>query len=208
MVNKKRQVTGNFYQKISNLAAHYLRVRPELSLTRDAEQDLIEKARHGDEAAFEQWISMYEESIFRYMCASARNNQDAEDWTQELWEKLWIILPRNKIDWPRTWLFRVASNHMIDCLRKRSRHLHATLEEVEASEKESPDPRPEQIAESHDNIRHLLDGLNYQEKEVIIHLLNGLSVKEIAAITGMDKSKVYRLRHDALVKIQQTMSDH
>ncbi len=82
---------------------------------------LVERAKAGDTAAFEQLIRQYERQIFRTAQHITQNREDAEDITQEhfYWscEKLNKFQGNSKFS---TWLVRIGdANESLMRLRKR-----------------------------------------------------------------------------------------
>src|SRR6185312_7839897 len=81
---------------------------------------LVDRAKKGDTAAFEQLVRQYERQIFRVAQHITQNREDAEDITQDAflkaYEKLDQFQGNSKFS---TWLVRIAVNESLMRLRKR-----------------------------------------------------------------------------------------
>tara|TARA_B110000503_G_scaffold142793_1_gene240972 strand:+ start:22656 stop:23279 length:624 start_codon:yes stop_codon:yes gene_type:complete len=94
-----------------------------LAFSEKAQQDfrLIDQAvSYGDERAYDQLMSRYKKSVYHMILKMVRNPEDAEDLTLESFGKAFKNLDRFKKDYTfTTWIFRIATNHTIDFIRKK-----------------------------------------------------------------------------------------
>jgi RNA polymerase sigma factor (sigma-70 family) len=75
------------------------------------EAKLVERARDGDTAAFDELVMRYRETVFRVAWLITRNPAEAEDATQEAFVKAYYALPRFRADAPfKPWILRIAAN--------------------------------------------------------------------------------------------------
>ncbi len=82
----------------------------------------VERARRGEEAAFEAIYQRYERRIYAYVYRMMGNPEDAFDLTQETFIKAYQALPRLSPEQElnlSAWLHRIASNTCLDLLRRR-----------------------------------------------------------------------------------------
>lgn len=125
------------------------------------EQELVQRARKGDELAFEQLVSDNEKRIYNLCCRLTGNPDDGAELAQEAFLNAWRGLEKFHGESSfATWLYRLASNACIDFLRKekRRRSLSMTLsldDEEEGRQAELPDQRfaPEERLEQAENRR-------------------------------------------------------
>ena len=86
------------------------------------EAELIDQARSGDEAAFEQLVGPYRREIQAHCYRLLGSVADAEDALQETLTAAWRGLAgfqgRASI---RTWLYRIATSRCLNMLRTASR---------------------------------------------------------------------------------------
>ncbi len=91
---------------------------------------LVERAKAGDTAAFEQLVRQYERQIFRVAQHITQNREDAEDITQDAflkaYEKLEQFQGNSKFS---TWLVRIAVNESLMRLRKRKTSKTVSMDE-------------------------------------------------------------------------------
>jgi RNA polymerase sigma factor (sigma-70 family) len=146
---------------------------------------------------------------------------DAEDILQDVFYKLVeanrLLMP---IDYVTGWLFRVARNRIIDVLRRKKALVFTAIsdEDDEMLQLEallpSPDAGPEALYARNVLLEELalaVDELPPEQREVFVaHELEGRSVKEIAAATGVGLNTVLSRKRYAVLHLRrrlQTMYD-
>jgi RNA polymerase sigma-70 factor (ECF subfamily) len=81
---------------------------------------LVRRTLRGDKRAFEMIINRYQQPLLNYLGRMTGERELALDFTQEVFLKVYASLPSFQ---PRykfsTWLFKIASNFMIDHWRKK-----------------------------------------------------------------------------------------
>ncbi len=81
---------------------------------------LVRRTLRGDKRAFEMIITRYQQPLLNYLGRMTGERELALDFTQEVFLKVYASLPSFQ---PRykfsTWLFKIASNFMIDHWRKK-----------------------------------------------------------------------------------------
>ena len=180
------------------------------------EQELVQRARKGDELAFEQLVTDNEKRIYNLCCRLTGNPDDGAELAQEAFLNAWRGLEKFHGESSfATWLYRLASNACIDFLRKekRRRSLSMTLsldDEEEGRQAELPDQRfaPEERLEQAENRRAIAQALEEVSPEhrqvLVMREINGLSYAEIGQVLGLEegtvKSRIARARN-ALRKV-------
>lgn len=171
-----------------------------------ADLELVGRAQAGDMDAFEALTTRYEQRIFSLARRMLRQEQDAEDVTQQT-----FLSALENLDGFRgeasfaTWLFRIATHAALKIIRKRNGLDTVSLEEMteETGQMESI-PHPEFIADwrqspeelVHKNeVRHLLDEAleKLDEKHRLIFLLRdveGFSIRETAETLELSEANV------------------
>ena len=72
------------------------------------------------EARFEQLLRDHYRSIFVYLCRLIGDQRQAEDLTQDTFVKAYRAIGRLSADANvKAWLYRIATNTALDCLRRR-----------------------------------------------------------------------------------------
>ena len=86
----------------------------------NADLELVNKAKDGDQAAFAKLMSRYKESVYYMILKMVHNRDDADDLTMVAFSKAFHNLANYSADFAfSTWLFRIATNNCIDFIRKK-----------------------------------------------------------------------------------------
>jgi RNA polymerase sigma-70 factor, ECF subfamily len=86
------------------------------------EADHLARARAGDKEAYRFLVEGYQDRLFGLVVSMTGDAAQAEDLSQEIFVKAYFALPRFEGGSAfYTWLFRIASNHCLDHLRRRPR---------------------------------------------------------------------------------------
>jgi len=171
---------------------------------------LVERAKAGDEAAFEQLIRQYDRQIFRIARHITQNKEDAEDIVQDTflkaYQKLHQFQGNSKF---YTWLVRIAVNESLMRLRKRRNSKTVSMDEdVQTEEGSVPrdfadwTPDPEQQygqGELGEILRKTIAGLPPGFRSVFtLRDVENLSTEETAEALGLSvpavKSRLLRAR--------------
>lgn len=176
------------------------------------EQELVQRAKDGDEDAFAQLVTEHEKRIFNLCRRLTGNPEDGAELAQEAFLNAWRGLGRFQGESSfSTWLYRLASNACIDFLRKEKRRQNISMtvslddEEGEGGRQaELPDQRyaPEQCLEQAELRRAIARGLeqiSVEHKQILImREINGLSYAEIGDVLDLEegtvKSRIARAR--------------
>ncbi|HEV2210114.1 MAG TPA: sigma-70 family RNA polymerase sigma factor [Verrucomicrobiae bacterium] len=180
---------------------------PELS-----ETDLVHRAKGGDLDAFESLTSRYEQRVYSLAFRMLRQQQDAEDVTQQTFLSAVEHLAGFRGDASfATWLLRITTHAALKVIRKRKGLNTVSLEEATEERSDSDViPHPEYIADwrqspeelvERNETRQLLEQALAQldQKHRLVFLLRdleGFSVKETADALGLSEAntKVRLLR--------------
>jgi RNA polymerase sigma-70 factor (ECF subfamily) len=87
-----------------------------------SEQDrlFVERALSGEESAYQALVEKYSNALGRHVLRMVRRSEDVEDLVQECFIKAFNALPSYSADYAfSTWLYKIATNHAIDYLRKK-----------------------------------------------------------------------------------------
>lgn len=81
---------------------------------------LVEKAIGGDESAYKRLVDKYERALFFHIRKMVNDREQIEDLVQEAFVKAFDNLNTYSTNYAfSTWLYRIATNHTIDYLRKK-----------------------------------------------------------------------------------------
>lgn len=126
------------------------------------ESELIQAARGGDEAAFEQLVRLHEKKIYNLCLRMCGSSEDAAEAAQDTFLALWRGLEGFREDAAlSTWLYRLASNACIDLLRRNKRTVDGVSLDDEDVHLEVRDraPTPEEHVEGRETQRLVREGL-------------------------------------------------
>lgn len=170
------------------------------------EKLVLARARHGELAAFEELVKMYERRVYATALRSTGSPEDAADITQEVFLKAWRAVPSFRGDSGfGTWLFRITANLCVDLARRRrSQPQTQPLTTEDDTERPIHDhaPTPEEHLDNQELGRELAAALDEvsedHRKIVLLRDVSGLSYSEIAEILklseGTVKSRLSRAR--------------
>ena len=171
---------------------------------------LVERAKAGDQAAFEKLVRQYDRPIFRVAQHITQNREDAEDIVQDVFFKAYNKLEQfqgnSKFS---TWLTRIAVNESLMRLRKRKTSRTVSMDQdVQTDEGSIPrdfadwGPDPEQqygSSELGDILQKTIAGLSPGFRTVFtLRDIEHLSTEETAQALGLSvpavKSRLLRAR--------------
>jgi len=185
----------------------------ELASNRELTQALVNKARTGDKEALTKLYSVFREKIYRYVFFKCGNHADAEDITNEVF--LRMIQSIANFRWKgigfSSWLFKIASNLVIDYYRNKSRSNTESIKEKDYI----GETNWEQISEFLDNrdLFHAIyrdtDDLTDLQKEVVnLRFIADLSLKETAEAMSKNVNSIKAIQHAAIKKLKEKVQEN
>lgn len=162
----------------------------------------------GDAGAFDTLYKRHRGALYRFITRSIKERATAEELFQEAWIRV-IEARRRYAPQARftTWLYTIAHNLLVDHWRRKGLTLVELNEELAAA---SPD-NPARRAEARQSLARLavaLEALPAAQREAfLLHEEAGLSVAEIAKVTGAgEEAAKSRLRY-ALAKLKAAVDE-
>src|SRR5580658_9407747 len=166
--------------------------------------ELLAQVRGGDNDAWGELYRQYGAAIFRFCRRLLPAREDAEDATTEIFMKVRQKLGTYDSSRPFTaWLYKVASNHCWDLLRRRRIRQDLETGDLETLPLEHPDPdQLEQLQTEHDS-KHVRAGLakmpDRARMALVLRYYSDMSYDEIADTLGVRRAFVgvllLRARH-------------
>jgi len=160
---------------------------------------LMLRYKDGDVAAFETLYRRHNDPLYRYLLRLCRHRDTAEDIFQDVWGKIVnariSYRPTAKFT---TFLYRVAHNCFIDHVRRNKRHAGSVemQAELHADPGESLETVTERSLAKERLAKALLDLPDEQRDAFLLHEEAGLSVDDIAMVTGSNRETAKsRLRY-------------
>ena len=178
---------------------------------------LVQMSAEGNEKAFSQLVSIYEDSVFNMAMYITKNREDALDVSQEVFLKLWRTLESFRGECSiKSYLMKLTKNAALDLKRRNSYRQTVSLtmenDEGESSQLDiadtSEDANPQEAylrRERIERVRRAISELDEEHRQVIVmREINGMSYREISDALGINegtvKSRINRAR-SALKKI-------
>lgn len=177
---------------------------------REIDQQLVERAQHGDKHAFGLLVAKYQRKLGRLLSRFIRNPTEVEDVVQEAFIKAYRALPSFRGESAfYTWLYRIginaAKNYLVSEGRRPPTTTEFDSEEAEGFEdaeqlRNINTPENElmskQVAET---VNKAMDSLPEELKTAItLREIEGLSYEEIANMMncpiGTVRSRIFRAR--------------
>jgi RNA polymerase sigma-70 factor (ECF subfamily) len=174
---------------------------------------LIRRCQRGDPLAIEVLIRRYQNYVFRLCFLVMRNEQDAEDMTQETFVRAFRALPRFEIREGTSfeaWLYRVAVNA---CRSRMRRKWYQVLPWPEpapqmVSEPEEQPDRRVMRGEQRGEILAAIDTLGEKHRLVVIlRYYGGLSNEEIAQALNIPCGTVRSRLHVARRRLKEVLTE-
>jgi len=161
---------------------------------------LIEKAKRGDEEAFNDLFEREQKCLFNLMLQLTGDVAAADDLTQEAFVKAYRKLASFRLQASfRTWLTKIAINIFRNELRKKARHSTLCLEEIPVP---ADGDRPERVVIKGELQWCILHNLRYHlpkkyREVLVLRDLQNLSYKEISGVLGWSLSRTKTNLHRA-----------
>ena len=173
------------------------------------DKDLVERARAGDQDAFEQLVLDNQNKVYSLALRLVNDREEAADLAQEAFVKAWQGLASFQGESSfATWVYRLTTNVCIDHLRKKKRREEiapaVSLDDEDSgwAEPADRDSDPQLLLEKSERGRALARGLDrlpdWQRRALVLRELSGLSYQEISDELDIDlgtvKSRIARAR--------------
>lgn len=170
-----------------------------------SDEELIARARGGNESCFEEFVRRHMTAVHRWM-VRAVGEGDADDLTQDVFLRAYRGLPRFRDQAPpRAWLAAIANNAIKNRYRSRSRFRRIFSPQPEPGslpDRESASTSPEEDARAEESRQSVLRALSRLPVEfrlpVVLRDLEEWSYEEIAVSLelpiGTVKSRIARGR--------------
>ncbi|MDX1671611.1 MAG: sigma-70 family RNA polymerase sigma factor [Balneolaceae bacterium] len=170
---------------------------------------LVTRARGGDEQAFKELVDKYERALFYHILKMVKDREQVEDLVQEAFVKAFDNLNSYSTEYAfSTWLYRIATNHTIDYLRKKKLQTMSIDEPVKTREGEMQMQLPAEDAETdrdiirkqrQEMVQDAIEDLPPKYRKVIeMRHMEEKSYQEIADVLelplGTVKAHIFRAR--------------
>jgi RNA polymerase sigma-70 factor (ECF subfamily) len=180
----------------------------------NSHEDLIARARRGDEEAFRLIFERYTRPVISFIFYMVNQRELAEELAQETFVRAYRNLNalRDEVKLS-TWLFGIAKNVAREAIRHQHRE-RALVELDSVAALEVCDERPSQAAELLDkelsaHVRQALLGLDEDKRLVFtLKVYQQRSYTEISEITGFTIPKIRNDLHRARAEMRRCLSSY
>jgi len=170
---------------------------------------LVKKAIGGDEEAYKRLVDKYERALYYHILKMIKDKEQVEDLVQETFVKAFDNLNTYSTNYAfSTWLYRIATNHTIDYLRKKKLKTLSIDKPMKTKDGEMEMQLPDDSAGTDRDIirkqrqkivQHAIDDLPEKYRKVIqLRHMEEKSYKEISDILdrplGTVKAHIFRAR--------------
>lgn len=180
---------------------------PSVQVAEDAR--LFSRAKTFDAAALSAIYDRYEGRIRSYIFHRVGDIQVAEDLTAQVFLRMLEAI-QNENAWRSSfsgWLYKIAHNLVIDHYRRQARLSHVPLEDAPTILAEDADPA--QTTESRlqgERVRRAINQLTEEQAQIVsLRFLEGMSIAEVAEITGKTEGAVKALQYRAIVSLRRLL---
>lgn len=169
---------------------------------------LVKESQNGNAAAFGEIYDVYFPQIYRYVYYKVFS-EHVDDVVATVFIKAWSKISKyRKTSYPfSSWLFRIASNTVIDHYRTNKGFYELEDRIADKSESFNPQLFTEKNLDServHRALRKI--GPSYQEV-ILLKFMNDLSNREVAKILNTNENNVRTLQFRALKKLRLVLEE-
>ena len=181
-----------------------------------SDEDLMLSYKTGNAASFETLYQRHKGGLYRYFLRNCKNEDIAEELYQDVWMNLIKARERYEVKAKfSTWLYQMAHNRLIDYYRRQQTTAAGNpgdsemdADETIARRQDQPEQKAEILATT-EILFKLIEKLPGDQKQAfLLHEEAGLSILEIAEISGVNpETAKSRLRY-AVNKLREGLREH
>lgn len=176
------------------------------------EAEVIERARSGNDAAFNEIVRAYRKRILGTISRLIGRPEDVEDVAQEVFMRLYYSMEQLRTpDMFEPWLYRLTVNSAYDYLRKQKRKKESRLSDLSENQVARADAEASGLATNEEQrkgairefVQNLLGAVSKEDKLLLLlKEVEGLSIKDLERIYGANenaiKVRLFRARQRVL----------
>ena len=164
----------------------------------------------GDEAAFDQLVTEYYDSLVSFLTGYVRERAVAEDIAMDAFADL--IVHKHRYDFRvslKTYLFMLGRSRAIDLLRRRKKLPQADLAEAERISSDEPDLEALLLADERKRTVNAAIGQLAEEQRLAVHLVyfEELTADEAAKVLKKNRKQVYNLLYRAKCELHTILGE-
>ncbi len=173
------------------------------------EESWVRRAQAGDASALAYLFETHFERVYRYAYARLRDRAEAEDLTQQVFERMLRSIGSYQ---PRgapfaSWLFRIAHNMLVDRVRRAKAEERSLVTVLNHTVGADPEERAMSDLEAGD-VAELMDRLSDAQRQVLhLRFAAELNVAETATVMQRSVDAVKSLQYSALKALRALMAE-
>jgi len=190
------------------------------NLTGITDQDVVERASTGSEAAYRELVRRYQRPVFSLIYRMVRDRELSEDLTQETFVKVLNAIDRYRPEYKfSSWIFKIANNAAIDHLRRRELDTLSldggpdatTPDQVQATRLQLGDAAESQLDELEarelgTQIERAIGALRPEYRScIIMRHVEGRAYDEIADVLDLPLGTVKTYIHRARAELRESL---
>jgi len=185
-----------------------------------ADSEIVVRTLNGDMEAFDTIVREYRDTVFRVAMRIVKNEEEAQDVTQDAFMNAYRKLDTFKGDAAlSSWIYRIAVNTALMRLRKKKRRAEVSMESLPISDSmdyvwsdlSAQTSRGDEVAENKELRKKISEAVNELEakyKDVFVAKeIDGMSLQEIAEEMDLSvpavKSRLHRARLSLRVSLER-----
>ncbi len=173
-------------------------------MDRERERDLTNRARNGDERAFEELVREYQKKLYGFLFRLCGNHDDAAEVTQKTFVKAFFSLKKFRGEALfRTWLYKIALNTFRNHIRDEGKRKHLSIDGFDP-------PGEEKIlssiiqSEERSLVAEAARTLPERQMEALVLRVNeGYPFSEVSRIMGCSVGAAKASYHQAVKKLRE-----
>lgn len=165
------------------------------------------KAKPTRDAAFAELMEQHQQRLYHHIRRMLGNHDDADDALQNTFIKAWKALDNFRGDAKlHTWLYRIATNEALTCIKKRKRHPLADTEDhlvEEASQASLHAFETLSATEIQQKLQAALDILPERQLTVFnLRYFDEMPYEQISEVLGVTQGALKASYHHAVKKVE------
>ena len=170
---------------------------------------LVERAKRYEPQALAKLCELYYRDVYSYIYYRVSSVEDAEDLTNDVFLRMVESIRSCRSSEEKSflaWLFRIASNCVVDYYRRRAIRNHLPLDEVHLPPHDGPEDFVETELTNERLQLALLSLTDEQQQVIILKFVEGLSNAETAKILGKSEGAIKSLQQRALASLWRILT--
>jgi RNA polymerase sigma-70 factor (ECF subfamily) len=178
------------------------------------DNEIISRVLSGDQQAYADLVSRYQNYVFTLTLRFTKNREDAEEVAQDIFVKAYRALADFKGNSKfSTWLYTIVNNTCITFLRKKKLEIHSLDKEgvFEVADNFDSGLRANMVEQKSKvaMVNNAINLLNPDDAQIITLFYKGeQSLEEIAQILGLETNTAKVRLHRARTRLKEKMEKH